>query len=193
MVYKNWYDILISPLLSGLTRRVVAQIEHGANVLEVGCGTGELASALLQKGINSYVGVDLNSKMIKAARGKVDHPNFEFIADDFLNIQVGSKFDYAIFPMIIHSIDKQLAIALLTKACSVARVIIIADYLVPQPRNYKGMLVLLIERLAGVEHFRNFQRFKVMGGAKYYASNIPSHIIHRAEYEVFNILSLSVL
>lgn len=192
-MYKNWYDIVISPLLSGLTSRVVETIEQGANVLEVGCGTGELASTLMRKGVNSYVGVDVNPKMIKVARAKIDHPNFEFIADDFLNIQVGSKFDYAIFPMIIHSIDKQLAIALLTKACSVARVIIIADYLVPQPRNYKGMLVLLIERLAGVEHFTNFQRFKVMGGARYYASYIPSHIIHRADYEVFNILSLSVL
>lgn len=192
-MYKNWYDIVISPLLSGLTSRVVETIGQGANVLEVGCGTGELASTLMRKGVNSYVGVDVNPKMIKVARAKIDHPNFEFIADDFLNIQVGSKFDYAIFPMIIHSIDKQLAIALLTKACSVARVIIIADYLVPQPRNYKGMLVLLIERLAGVEHFTNFQRFKVMGGARYYASYIPSHIIHRADYEVFNVLSLSVL
>lgn len=192
-MYKNWYDIVISPLLSGLTSRVVETIGQGANVLEVGCGTGELASALMRKGVNSYVGVDVNPKKIKVARAKIDHPNFEFIADDFLNIQVGSKFDYAIFPMIIHSIDKQLAIALLTKACSVARVIIIADYLVPQPRNYKGMLVLLIERLAGVEHFTNFQRFKVMGGARYYASYIPSHIIHRADYEVFNVLSLSVL
>jgi ubiquinone/menaquinone biosynthesis C-methylase UbiE len=191
MVYKNWYDIFISPLLSGLTRRVVAQIEQGANVLEVGCGTGELASALMRKGINSYVGVDLNSKMINAAKGKIDHPNFEFIADDFLNIYVGSKFDYAILPMIIHSIDKQLALDLLAKACTVANKIVIADYLVPQPRNYKGILVLLIERLAGLEHFRNFQRFKIMGGAQYYASNISSNIIHRTDYEVFSVFVLN--
>ncbi len=191
MVYKNWYDIFISPLLSGLTNRVAAQIEVGVNVLEVGCGTGELASALRIKGVESYLGVDLSSSMIKAASSKVTHPNFKFIADDFLNINFDSRFDYAVLPMIIHSVNPPLAEQLIEKAFALAKYVVFADYIVPQPKNYKGLLVSVIERLAGKEHCNNFKCFKKLGGCDYYILKSGHRIIETHNYEVFRIIVAS--
>ncbi|NHB69720.1 class I SAM-dependent methyltransferase [Perlabentimonas gracilis] len=192
MAYKNWYDILISPLLSGLTKRIALQIEEGANLLEVGCGTGELASALHYKGVKSYLGVDLTPKMIEAARGKVAHPNFTFIADDFLIININSQFNYAVFSMIIHSVDEELANRLICKAKALSSMIVFADYLVPQPKGFKGFLVKLIERLAGKEHYTNFTYFKSLGGIDHFVRTNKLTIVKQLDYEVFRIVVTAV-
>lgn len=191
MIYKHWYDIVISPLLSGLTKRVAAQIPEGTSVLEVGCGTGELASTLKQKRLTTYVGVDLNSTMIKVARSK-EHPlHFNFIANDFLSIHLNKEFDYAIFPMVIHSVNPILAKQLIEKAFALSKYVVFADYIVPQPKNLKGLLVSIIERLAGKEHFNNFKCFKKLGGCEYYIENTGHCVMDTHNYEVFRIIVVS--
>jgi len=50
------------------------------HVLEIGCGTGQLAAYLLEQGIDSYVGVDFSAKAIEYARRNA--PDGRFHVDD---------------------------------------------------------------------------------------------------------------
>jgi ubiquinone/menaquinone biosynthesis C-methylase UbiE len=188
----NGYDILISPLLKGLRSTILMHIDEDSSILEVGCGTGEFAKDLINKNISNYIGVDISEEAITIAKSKVSNPNFRFIASDFLEVEIDEKFDYAIFPMIIHSIPVELALKLLTKASKVASKIIIADYLVPQPKNYKSLLVKLIERIAGKEHFGNFTNFKKINGAHFFKEELGFKEIVKTDYEVFFVLKMNV-
>ena len=187
MQYLNWYDIFISPLLKGLQKSILSQIDEGDSVLEVGCGTGQLAKALYQMGVNNYLGVDLNPDVIQIASRKVISKSFEFIAADFLDLRLNRKYDLAIFPMIIHSIPQELGENLIKKASKFANKIIVADYLVPQPKNYKALIVRIIEWLAGKEHFSSFKHYKDFNSISSIAENIVLIELQKIDYEVFQI------
>lgn len=179
--YLNWYDILISPLLSGQRKYIISQVEVGRSVIEIGCGTGQLAQELSENGITDYLGVDIAPEMISIARQKFKNKGFKFIATDFLDLVCTTRYDYAILPMIIHSIDKETAQRIIRKASTIVDKIIIADYVTPQPKNTKAILVRIIEWLAGKEHYGNFKKFNKTGGILFYA--------HPSEYDVVNVIS----
>src|SRR4051794_23943551 len=50
------------------------------HVLEIGCGTGQLAAYLLDQGIDSYVGMDFSEKAVDYARRNA--PGGRFLVDD---------------------------------------------------------------------------------------------------------------
>jgi len=57
---------------------------HGASLLDVGCGLGDLYAFLREAGIQAdYTGCDLSSRMIEAARAK--HPEARFLTGDVLS------------------------------------------------------------------------------------------------------------
>lgn len=64
----------------------------GASVLDVGCGTGDMASFLQKFGISPYTGIDIFKPSIDKARNK--HQDQTFIAADFLTYNFKQKFDF---------------------------------------------------------------------------------------------------
>ena len=56
------------PRLAAGAQRVLAGIESGARVLEVGCGDGKVGRALARAGIAEYVGLDASEAMLARAR-----------------------------------------------------------------------------------------------------------------------------
>jgi SAM-dependent methyltransferase len=52
-------------------------LEHGASVLDLGCGDGIMAAPLLARGFR-YTGVDSSEQMVEEARRR--HPQLEFVA-----------------------------------------------------------------------------------------------------------------
>ena len=69
------YDQRMDTLSRGRVRKIkeaaAAEIEPGAHVLEIGCGTGELASILLSHGATRVEGFDLSPSMIAVARERI--------------------------------------------------------------------------------------------------------------------------
>jgi SAM-dependent methyltransferase len=66
------------------------------NVLDLGCGSGRLATVLQRYPISQYLGVDLSSEGVSRARA-LSLPSMEFIEGDFETWRPKSCFDAIIF------------------------------------------------------------------------------------------------
>ncbi len=62
-------------------QRILEFISLETSILDLGCGNGELARVLAERGFRStYLGIDFSSELLNVARkGVDDHPNFSFI------------------------------------------------------------------------------------------------------------------
>ncbi len=66
---------------------------EGASILDLGCGTGHLASYLKQKGLTfEYTGIDLVLEVLDA--GRLKHPEHQFITP--IELEQDAVFDYVL-------------------------------------------------------------------------------------------------
>ena len=88
-------------------------IPHGSNVLEVGCGTGDiLASMVPARG----VGIDISKKMVELASEK--YPRYTFIHSPIENLELEEKFDYIVMVDVVdHVYDVMDVFRSLSKFC----------------------------------------------------------------------------
>ena len=65
--------------------------ETGGPVLDVGCGTGRLAIAMAEAGLD-VTGLDVTPEMLDRARSKSDHLNIEWRLGDARTMRLGRRF-----------------------------------------------------------------------------------------------------
>lgn len=70
---KNRFSEILRPIFHKILMR---NVQHGNNILDLGCGTGEDALFLAQKEVN-VTGVDISPKMIEIARNKSAYKDFK--------------------------------------------------------------------------------------------------------------------
>lgn len=68
---------------------------HAApNVLDVGCGPGRVAEAVLEAGAARYVGIDISPRMLALARRRLGgHEAVQLLEGDFFDLEVPGTFD----------------------------------------------------------------------------------------------------
>jgi len=182
------YDILFSPLLVDLRKKIAGLIPAG-RVLEIGCGTGELAGYINTN--TEYYGIDLSGKMIERARKKKNNHGATFILGDVFEYHVEKKFDYVVFSLLLHSIDNILAEKLLVWAKENSEHIIIADYKIPQPDISAGKIIIkVIEVLAGRDHYQCFKKYKINNGISFFAEKSSMKKLAEENYGMFQIVKL---
>lgn len=105
-------------------------------VLDIGCGFGDLNITLREKYADkySYLGIDIVPDLIKVARDHCAGGRIEFVVGDFLEIELETKFDFAvasgIFNHRLREINNyELIEATIAKALSVARDGLAFDFL----------------------------------------------------------------
>lgn len=190
---KHWYDgwfyeKIIAPNQDKLFLQIKSLIEPGSTIIDIGCGTGRMEFILSDK-CQSVLGIDLSKKnidranltLLKQPDSKISfkHNNIREITDLY-----NYHFDYSILTYVIHEIDENERLDLLTEISQVADKIIIGDYLVPRPKNLGGLVSELIEFVAGKEHFRNYKTYMENGGIYYLAGKAGLKIIN--EIKNFN-------
>ncbi len=74
--YDRRMDRISGGRVGAVKRAVAAEIRPGEHVLEVGCGTGELAAMLVQSGA-TVEGFDLSPTMAAAAQKRIEVENLE--------------------------------------------------------------------------------------------------------------------
>jgi SAM-dependent methyltransferase len=176
-----FYDLFIAPHQDQVFAQVKEILAEGSTLLDVGCGTGRLASQLLDK-CDRIVIIDPSERNIDIARKKlaevpaekllIEHADaLEFILkNDF-------HFDFAIVSYVLHEIREEERDVLLWGLSGVADKIIIVEYLVPQPRNYCGLLNELVEYAAGTEHYGNFKSFVKGNGIAGLLEKVPLKVV----------------
>jgi 2-polyprenyl-3-methyl-5-hydroxy-6-metoxy-1,4-benzoquinol methylase len=71
---------------------IVDRMPEAASVLEIGCGTGQLAELLGDRDVRQYVGFDFSAAAVKMARQRSPHLQFE--VDDALTTRLLSSSGY---------------------------------------------------------------------------------------------------
>jgi len=179
--YDGWfYDKIIAPNQDRLFREIKKVIQPDSNVIDVGCGTGRFSFSAADK-VKSVVGIDLSSKNIaKANQTLQKNPNskISFLHVNLANlISQNHRYDYAVMTYVIHEVNPEERIDLLKEMSQVADKIIIGDYLVPVNKGFWSVLNVIVEYLAGKEHYTNFKDFAANGGLIRLAENAGLKII----------------
>ncbi len=166
--YDGWfYDKMIAPNQDRIFREIKKVIEPNSTIIDVGCGTGRFSFSVADK-VKSVTGIDLSSKNIKTANQTLQkNPNnkISFLHTNLANlISQNHHYDYAVMTYVIHEVNPGERIALLKEMAQIADKIIIGDYLVPVNKGFWNLLNVIVEYLAGKEHYTNFKDFVASGG-----------------------------
>jgi SAM-dependent methyltransferase len=161
--YDGWfYDKIIAPNQDRMFGEIKNLIEPNSNVIDVGCGTGRFSFTIADKA-SRVVGVDLSSKNIKTANQTLQkNPNnkISFLHTNLADlISQNHHFDYAVMTYVIHEVNPEERIQLLSEMAQIADKIIIGDYLVPIRKGFWSVLNEVVEFAAGNEHYTNFKDF----------------------------------
>ena len=166
--YDGWfYDRFIAPNMDTLFGEIKNLIDENSSVIDAGCGTGRLVLQLADK-CKSVTGVDLSGRNIyKAKRNleKFNSGNIKIIHGDVAEIKE-SRFDFSTMTFVIHEMAPSERIKVLRKLGEISDKIIIGDYITPQPVNLIGKMNVVIEFLAGRDHYNNYRHFISDGGIK---------------------------
>lgn len=79
----------------------VSRIRTGEQVLDIGCGIGEVARDVAERAGVDVVGVDLNAQSIAAAKSRNAHPRVEYRVGDALEVLPERPFDVIILSNVL--------------------------------------------------------------------------------------------
>lgn len=101
-VDESWWEVLAALVDEGDLR--------GRRVLEVGCGTGKFAGALVERAACRVWGIDASPEMLAVARAGVPGVRFKQAAAEQLPFKDG-WFERVVLRMTLHLLDRPLALA----------------------------------------------------------------------------------
>lgn len=166
MNLKAWFKSNTADrVLSPLRELIIDFMDENSNVLEVGCGTGDLLFRAASK-IRFGLGVDLDQHMIDFAnerKQKEKCENLDFVSEDIrsLNNFGERRFDLSTSTLCIHEMREEDAISTLELLAKHSSRVIIADFGMPQTRWTK-ISIEFDEFISG--HYSRFRHYRKIGG-----------------------------
>lgn len=168
------YDIFVEPALRDLRKSALAMapIESGMRILDIACGTGLQMAESECQGCHSY-GIDMSQSMLRQAVRKRHAASTLWIRADATHSPFPSEsFDRISIVYALHEMPMGTRIRVLREAKRMLRkngVFLLIDY-DAQKEAWTGTNRLswlgthLVERIAGLHHYRNFRHFLRNGG-----------------------------
>ncbi len=166
----SFYNKFIAPQQDELFDQISNIIVKDSTIIDVGCGTGRFAFTIADK-CKSVLGIDLSKRNIEQSQLNLSNCPNKKISFQHKNLNEvlseGKHFDYALITYVIHEVAEIERIELMKQLSEIADTIIIGDYLVPRPNNFKGFFSRTIEFVAGKDHYRNFRNYVANGGIQF--------------------------
>src|SRR5574341_594993 len=83
----------------------VERVTAGEHVLDIGCGSGELAFDLAERAGAVVWGIDINARSIATAQARHSHPNVTYrVGDALTDLPAGAAFDVVILSNVLEHI-----------------------------------------------------------------------------------------
>lgn len=95
-------------LMTGIHSFFYDRIPSGARVLDVGCGYGAVAYALVTHTQAQVVGIDFDSNQIAAAQRRFQHPNLRFEVGDATQDLPDGQFDVVVMSSVLEHIQPRV-------------------------------------------------------------------------------------
>jgi len=183
------YDFLIEPFLVRIKLLTVSILlkkfnkSYDLRFLEVACGTGTLSHLLAKKGFN-VLALDQSYGMIRQAHNKIDNSCIGRVTaihgDASAMPFFSASFDAVIIQLGLHEMENKIRMDSGNEMIRVAKknaVFIVFDFVPTNKWSFSKFILLIIEFLAGIDHFRNGRRFIKDGGLVSYLENLNLKII----------------
>ena len=183
------YDFLIEPFLVRIKLLTVNILlkrfnkSPDARFLEVACGTGTLSHLLSKRGYNVFA-LDKSYNMIRHAHDKIDDScsgSVTAIHGDASTMPFYSaSFDAVIIQLGLHEMKNNIRMDSGKEMIRVAKknaVFIVFDFTPTKKWSFSKFILLIIEFIAGLDHFRNGRKFIKDGGIVFFLENLNLEII----------------
>jgi len=170
---QNFTAKLYDPILHFAVKSIRMEIMNALldykekNILDLCCGTGNQLKLLSRNGFKKLHCLDSSSSMLKIAK-KHRFPINLYHEDATKTKFKDETFDAIIVCFSLHEKDRKIEESLLEEAYRLLKstgTIIIVDYIFDDKTEwYSKMLIKLIERIAGGEHYKNFIKYLTHDG-----------------------------
>lgn len=190
------YDPLLYIFLNRIRKEVIKELLEykDKSIIDLCCGTGNQLKLLAKNDFKSLHCLDISNSMLQVAK-KGDY-NLKFYHQDATNTSFdNNSFDAAIISFAVHEKDRNTQERFLEEAYRILKddsilLIVDFDYDSETPRVVKGFITM-IERMAGKEHFNNYQNYTKNNGLKSLIDQDKFKVIKRNR-KAFNGVSISI-
>jgi len=168
------YDVFFEPVLRS-ARQLAIRLwppHPDQSVLDIGCGTGSQLDLYRRIGCK-IAGIDPSPAMVARTRLKLGQEARVDLGDASRLPHAGESFDLVLMSMVLHEIREETRSAILAEAGRVLRAdgwILVIEYHPGPLRFPRGWLaqplIMAVERMAGLQHYRNYREFLAMGGVR---------------------------
>ncbi len=170
--YDKYLALALNPIRKYLVK-VIKKYEI-KSVLDFCCGTGNQLKFLLKSDIKDVIGVDLSENMI--AQTQVGEYNPKCLLEDATKTSFDDhKFDMGMVSFALHEKSIDVAKGIIEEAKRVVKkggYFAVVDYCFDKKSYFPGRWgSIVIEKMAGGEHYANFNTYIAKGGLNYLFEN----------------------
>ena len=177
--YRNTaavYDYLIEPFLKPIRRLTVRALKKNTGgskprrILEIACGTGSQSRHIAAEGFKVFA-LDRSAGMIQASRKKntgAATAGVRLIRADATRLPFSDAcFDAVVVQFTLHEMGEPAlsqSLQEISRVASAGALFYLVDFVPCLSLTFSKIILNVVERLAGIKHYRNGRQFLTSGG-----------------------------
>ena len=159
-IYDPIFYLALKPIRIAVMNELLKY--KGKVILDLCCGTGDQFKLLSKHGFKNLYCLDISDSMLEIA--KRSDNSIKIYNEDATKTSFGdASFDVVIISFAIHEKDRNTQQALINEAYRVIKkdgLMLVVDYVFDnKTTKFSRILISIIERIAGGEHYRNFKNY----------------------------------